>query len=219
MNTIERDIRGAVAAHERLNATVETLSDDEARSPSLLPNWTVGHVLTHIARNADGFVLMMQAAQRGEVGQQYPGGLEQRNGEIEAGAGRSAAELRADVAAASARLEAAWAATSAQGWEGSGESPFGPVSVSTLPFRRWRESTVHHSDCGLVREGRAFTWRDWPADYVRLELGQMTMLWASRQPMGMTTLPPAALAVDDRHRLAWLMGRATIDDLAPAGIY
>ena len=63
------------------------------------------------------------------------------------------------------------------------------------------------------------SWRDWPTDYVRLELEQMTMLYASRKPMGLTSLPAEALAVDDRHRLAWLMGRAVIDGLAPAGIY
>jgi hypothetical protein len=46
----------------------------------------------------------------------------------------------------------------------------------------------------------------------------MAMLWNSRLPMGMTGLPEAALAVDDHHRLAWLLGRATIDGLEPAGL-
>ena len=219
MNTIERDVRGAIAAHESLVATLEFLTDAEARSASQLPNWTVGHVLTHIARNADGFVLMIDAANRGQVGAQYPGGLEQRNADIEAGSTRSAAELSADVAEACARIEAAWAATTPQGWEGTGQSPGGPLPINTLPFRRWRETITHHADCGFEHLGVSFSWRDWPTAYVRLELEQMTMLYASRKPMGLTALPPEALAVDDRHRLAWLMGRATIDGLAPAGIF
>lgn len=219
MNPIERDIRGATAAHAKLLAALQTLTDADGRAASLLPNWSVGHVLTHIARNADSNVLMLNAANHGEVGAQYPGGVEQRNVAIESGAGRSAADLVADVAGACGRLEAAWAATTADGWEGTGQTTVGPVPISVLPFRRWRETVVHHADCGFVVGERTFSWRDWPADYVRLELEQMTMLWASRKPMGMTTLPAAAFAVDDGHRLAWLMGRAAIDGLAPAGIY
>lgn len=219
MKTIDRDVRGAVTAHERLAATLEFLTDDEARSASLLPNWTVGHVLTHIARNADGSTRMVEAANRGEVGVMYPGGAEGRIADIEAGSGRSATELADDVAEASARLETAWAAMSPSAWEGTGQTTVGPVAVNSIPFRRWRETIVHHADCGFVHGGVSFGWRDWPSDYVRLELEQMTMLYASRKPMGLTALPAEALAVDDRHRLAWLMGRATIDGLAAAGIY
>lgn len=219
MNTIERDVRGAVIAHERLVATLEFLTDDEVRSASLLPNWTVGHVLTHIARNADGLRAMMDAANRGEVGVMYPGGAEQRSADIEAGSSRSAAELLADVTEACARLEAAWAATNPTAWEGTGQTMVGQVAVSSIPFRRWRETITHHADCGFVHGGVSFSWRDWPSDYVRLELEQMTMLYASRKPMGLTALPVEALAVDDRHRLAWLMGRATIDGLTAAGIF
>ncbi len=215
MNTIERDVRGATAAHANLLAALQTLTDDKARSASLLPDWTVGHVLTHIARNADSNVLMLAAANRGEVGAQYPGGGEQRKADIENGSGRSAAALVADVSAACKLLEEAWAATTTVGWEGTGQTMVGTVPVGVLPFRRWRETIVHHADCGFTSEG----WRDWPTEYVRLELEQMTMLWASRKPMGMTTLPAEALAVDDRCRLAWLMGRTAIDGLTPAGIY
>ena len=222
MKPIERDVHGATAAHANLLVTLETLTNDMARSASLLPGWTVGHVLTHIARNADGFLSMVEAANRGEVGFQYPGGLEQRIGDIETGSSRSADELTADVTAACARLEAAWAATTPAAWEGTGQSPAGTMQINALPFRRWRETVVHHADCGLAissADSKPFGWGEWPSDYVRLELEQMTMLWASRKPMGLTTLPVEALAVDDHHRLAWLMGRATIDGLAPAGIY
>jgi hypothetical protein len=44
------------------------------------------------------------------------------------------------------------------------------------------------------------------------------MLWASRKPMGMTDLPPRALSVPPHQRVAWLLGRAEIEGLAPAGI-
>jgi len=32
----------------------ERWTDADVRAPSLLPGWTRGHVLSHIARNADG---------------------------------------------------------------------------------------------------------------------------------------------------------------------
>jgi len=47
----------------------------------------------------------------------------------------------------------------------------------------------------------------------------MTMLWASRKPMGLTTLPPVAAALPDHERLAWLLGRTAVDGLDPAGIF
>jgi maleylpyruvate isomerase len=214
MNEWERDVMGAVAAHAQLASELSTLTDEQAAQPSLLPGWSVGHVLTHIARNADGFTLMVAAANRGEVGTQYPGGTAQRNADIEAGAGRGAAALVADVVAASARLEAAWAATTDASRQAEGLTAAGPVSISGLPFRRRRETLVHHADLGL-----AYSWRDWPDDYVRLELAQLTMLWASRKPMGLTTLPAAAMALSDHERAAWLLGRATFEGLEPAGIY
>lgn len=214
MDGLERDVHGAVAAHARLIADLATLTDEQAARPSLLPGWSIGHVLTHIARNADSHVPMLEAANRGDTVAQYPGGIDQRNADIEAGAGRPAAALIADVVASNARLEAAWAAMTTDGWTGQGLSPFGPVAVEDLPFRRWRETVVHQCDLGL-----SYTWRDWPADYVRLELARMTMLWASRRPMGLTTLPAEAMVLTDHERTAWLIGRTSVEGLAAAGIF
>ena len=47
---------------------------------------TVGHVLTHIARNGDSFTRMMSAAIKGDVVTQYEGGHAQRSADIAAGA-------------------------------------------------------------------------------------------------------------------------------------
>lgn len=213
-NEVRRDLRGAVLAHERLIVDLFGLTDEVMQQPSLLPDWTVAHTLTHIARNADSHVVMLQAAARGEVGAQYPGGVGQRNADIEAGVGRTAAALVADVVDSNARLEAAWLEMTDEGWKGEGLSVFGPVPINDLPLRRWREVVVHHADLGL-----AYTWHDWPADYVRVELNRRTMEWASRKPMGLTTLPPIALALGERERVAWLLGRTTVDGLDAAGIF
>ena len=201
-----------MAAHAELLASLASLTDAEVARPSLLPGWTVGHVLAHIARNADSHERMLQAANRGDVTSQYAT-FDQRIIEIEAGAGRSAADHLAGIATACARLEAAWAAMTPEGWAGEGLTVHGPVAATDLPFRRWRETVVHHADLGL-----AYTWRDWPSEYVRLELARATMLWASRRPMGLTALPAATVALDDRERLAWLLGRTEVPGVAPAGI-
>lgn len=214
---LARDIAGATAAHQRLSATLAALLDrpgDVARAPSSLPGWTVGHVLAHVARNADSHVRILDAGARGEVADQYEGGSDGRAAEIERDAGRDLAVLVDDVRASSIRLEHAWASMPAGAWAGEGRSVAGPVALSDLPFRRWRETEVHHVDLG-VGHGPA----DWPAEYVRLELARMQMLWAARRPMGLTALPAAALSAAPATRLAWLLGRATIDGLEPAGIF
>lgn len=214
MNDFDRDVRGATSAHLRLVAELAALTDDLVAAPSLLPGWSVAYVLTHLARNADSQVLMLQAAARGDVGAQYPGGAQQRQADIEAGAGRGATELVADVVASNARLEAAWASTNDAGRDGEGLGLFGPVAITDLPFRRWRETVVHHADLGL-----GYGWADWPADYVRLELARAAMLWASRKPMGLTPLPAVAVSLPDHERLAWLLGRTTVAGLDAAGIF
>src|SRR5208282_6678876 len=90
-------IAGCTQSHRELLRTIVDLTDPQARAPSLLPDWTVGHVLTHIARNADSVVRRLEGARRGEVVDQYPGGLKGRAADIEDGAARPATELVADV--------------------------------------------------------------------------------------------------------------------------
>ncbi|MEY4340165.1 MAG: hypothetical protein RLZ14_2015 [Actinomycetota bacterium] len=196
-----------------LEPSLAGLSEQQVRQASLLPNWTVGHVLTHIARNADGFRRMLEGALRGEVAEMYPGGIDRRNADIEAGAGRTAEAVVDDVRVSAARLELAFDAMNDDAWDREGSAPFGTITMIDIPFRRCREVHVHHADLGL-----GYAWRDWPTAYVRLELQRMTMLWNSRRSMGLTGLPPQALAVDDHHRTAWLLGRADIDGLDPAGL-
>ncbi|HEX6509771.1 MAG TPA: maleylpyruvate isomerase N-terminal domain-containing protein, partial [Chloroflexota bacterium] len=84
---------GCIAAHRRLEAVAGRITDGMARGPTRLEGWTVGHLLTHLARNADSHRGMVEAAQRDTAVYQYPGGRAQRDAAIEAGHGRSAVEL------------------------------------------------------------------------------------------------------------------------------
>ncbi len=211
---LDRDLAGARAAHRRLIDGLAGLDDVVARRPSLLPGWTVGHVLAHLARNADSHIRLLDAGALGEVADQYEGGAAGREAEIERDAGRPAAELVADVAATADALEQRWATMPVDRWSGEGRTSLGPVVLRDLPFRRWREVEVHRVDLGL-----GATVDDWPTAYVRLELVRMEMLWAARRPMGLTSLPTPALALPPARRLAWLLGRADVDGLPTAGIF
>ena len=205
---LDRDVAGAADAHQRLLATLDAAPDLDPRRPSRLPGWTIGHVLTHVARNADSHHRLLAGLA------QYEGGADGRAADIEAGAVRPIGELVADVRRSIWALEARWA-TQAD-WSGRAHATRGDVRVVDLPFLRWRETEVHHADLGL-RAGHGFD--AMPALYVRLELRRMEMLWRARQPMGSTGLPAAALALDEATRLAWLMGRTEVDGLAPASVF
>jgi maleylpyruvate isomerase len=210
---LQRTLAGCSAAHRALEADLVGLTDSNMRQPSLLAGWTVGHVLTHIARNGESFVRLIEAAREGGGGAQYPGGREQRNNDIEAGASRGAVAIIDDVIATNAAFDEAAASLPETAWGVDVAFMVGNGSARDIAWRRLREVAVHHIDLGL-----ATTWREWPLEYVRPELQRMTMLWASRRPMGLTTLPDAALRADDHLRLAWLLGRAEIDGLEAAGV-
>jgi maleylpyruvate isomerase len=163
-------------------------------------------VLTHLARNADSHRSML-------AGQpQYPGGREQRDSDIEAGASREWTVLIDDVAAACAALEAEWAERT--DWSGIADRGAGTRPIERLPELRQREVEVHRTDLGL-----GYTFADMPPEFVRRQLAAMEMLWRASKPMGMTALPKPVLMAPPPQRLAWLMGRADIEGLAPAGIF
>jgi maleylpyruvate isomerase len=202
-------VSGCAAAHQRLLAALENLTDDDCRQDSLLPNWSRGHVLTHLSRNADSHVNLLQAAVKGEVGEQYAS-AEQRNGDIERGSTRSAEELVMDLRLSIYGLEAAWASANEKAWSGQGRTLKGNViEMSSLVFLRWREVEIHHADLNL-----GLGYDDLTPLYVRLELDQQIMLWRSRKPMGMTDLPEIAKKLSPSQRLAWLMGRVEVAGLA-----
>ncbi|HEY5244074.1 MAG TPA: maleylpyruvate isomerase N-terminal domain-containing protein, partial [Acidimicrobiales bacterium] len=88
MSVPTKDIDGCRRSHLALLDRIGGLTDEQARSASQLPDWTVGHVLTHLARNGDSVVRRLEGAARGETVDQYPGGYAGRASEIAVGAGR-----------------------------------------------------------------------------------------------------------------------------------
>jgi maleylpyruvate isomerase len=186
-------IAGARDAQARLVDSLATLSDADARGVSLLPGWSVGHVLTHLARNADSHVRMLRAALRGEAVHQYAGDDEGRQAGIEAGAARPADELVSDVAASAAALEQVWDEMTPEAWAGHGINAAEEIwPCSVMPFHRWREVELHRVDLGL-----GHTPADWPTGYVGRELA-----------LSLAVLPERLSITDQQRLLGWLVDRA-----------
>lgn len=155
-------------ATERLIATVGKLTDEDLRVPSRLPGWSRGHVIAHLARNADSLWNLLEWARCGVEVSQYPSD-EVRDAGVIASAGRPAAELREELELSAARFaiqartlpEPAWQVTvrALAGW--------GHPAWYTLN-RRWREVEAHHADLDA-----GYTYADWSPAYVRWELGDI----------------------------------------------
>jgi maleylpyruvate isomerase len=214
-------IEGVAAATRRLLADLTGLREEDVRRPSLLPDWTVAHVLAHLIGNAESHTHLLAAAGRGEVADQYPGGLAQREGDIEARATLPAADLLAALVTACERLEEAWAVTPPEVWRtGRARVSTGEWPVSELPFRRWREVELHSVDLGL-----GYRPNDWPEAYVRDELARAASDLSDRLTPGTAVrlvaddlgatwaAPPDAadpvlVTAPARALLAWLVGRS-----------
>jgi maleylpyruvate isomerase len=195
------ELTGIERSQQRLLAAIEGLTDGDARRATALPGWTVGHVLTHLARNADSHRRRTEAAVRGEVVDQYPGGYEGRDAEIEAGAARSAADLIDDVRVSSELMEAMWRVVPDSAWSNVTRDVAGRERpLRDLVARRWQEVEVHLVDLDI-----GVTYRDWPAEFVQVWLPKVRAFFPDR--------PETPESLDERDELAWLYGRLERDDL------
>jgi maleylpyruvate isomerase len=214
---ISRSLADITEATRRLLATSSAMTSEQVREPSLLPGWTRGHVLTHVARNAGGIANLLRSARTGTEIPMYPSRAA-READIEAGAGRSPAELTADILASSTMLtleaeslpDAAWAATV--------RHRTGPVSVPTTLLMRLCEVEVHHVDLGL-----GYQPRDWLEGFAEAQLPRVVAGFAGDdevpacllQPDGADPLrlgpgtgpAPVTVSGPGWALLAWLMGR------------
>ena len=152
-------------AELRLAALVGSVDDATVVRSTLLPGWTVGHVVTHLARNADSHVRRTRAAVDGVVVDQYPGGAAQREGEIEAGSHRGAAALRTDLEESSARLLDAGRRPRPR----LGQRHPRPLGPGARPGRAARP-TVVEVEVHVVDLDLGPTWRDWPDSFVLARL-------------------------------------------------
>lgn len=167
---------------------------------------------------------MAEAAKDDRSEPMYPGGAEQRDAGIEAGASSSRAELLEDLETAQRRLESVWDAMPAEKWtEGIGYRLAGPATMSDLVFVRWREVAVHSIDLGLPGSDDRAEWRSLDPEYLEEEWRWTSAGLAKRVPSDSTLVlapgdrparafggGPNLIVVRDPlpDILAWLTGRA-----------
>lgn len=132
---------------DRLMDTVKALDDAAVREPSLCEGWDRAMLLTHVARNADALHNLVTTVATGEVVPMYPS-EESRDEGIRAGAGRSAADVEADVETSADRFLDAFVALPA-----GHDVTVGLRKGATLPsyeigLMRTYEVLLHHLDLG-----------------------------------------------------------------------
>lgn len=192
------DIEGCRIAHARLLTSLD-IADHESGDPSRLPGWTIGHVLGHLALNAQAMVNRIEAATRGECIEQYPGGVQGRSAGIAAAATKTLDQHREDVRFSAARLDETFANLDEETWGRPVRTVGGPEhSVALLPFRRWREVEAHHVDLRI-----GFEPSDWSAEFIDRLL-----------PRLLAGLPKRT---DPNQLSAWLLGRGELPDIEPWG--
>ncbi|MFF8936300.1 maleylpyruvate isomerase family mycothiol-dependent enzyme [Streptomyces paradoxus] len=215
------DLASVRDATERLLTAVGKLDNASVTQPSRLPGWTRGHVLAHLARNADALVNVLEGRPM------YISG-EARDTDIERDAPRALDVQLADLRESAARFQEAGDAPA--DWSRTVELRNGVTdSASRVPFRRWVEVELHHVDLGI-----GYELEDLPAEFTEREIGFLadrftghpdvpatrvtdgTRAWSTgRQPGGqgpeVTVTGPAA------DLLGWLAGRRGGSALASAG--
>ena len=146
MDPTSPDVLVAVDRHTML--LLETARGlDDPGSPSLCEGWTRGHVLTHVARNADGLAALIRSAVDG-TGETMYASDDARDADIEAGADRSSAELLEDVEHSAALLAEHLPRLGPSHADMRLERTPGVLLVTAgrIPFTRLREVAYHHVD-------------------------------------------------------------------------
>ncbi len=192
--------------------------------PSRLPDWTLGHVVTHLARNADGLRRVLIAAEAGLQVQPYDSPAVRVN-DIEAGARRDTTTIAGDFRTATQQLASTIDRVPAETWEftvdlGRG----GPTTADVILAARLGEVELHHHDLGV--DGGLDLLDDAQANHLLSAL--MRSYIRTRDVDGLTIVPDGADAVRIRgggqevagpaiELVGWLSGRSDGSGLRTAG--
>lgn len=131
----------------RLTEAAAGLTEVRVRAPSALPDWTRGHVLAHLVGFGRGARRQIAYALRDDLVEFYDGGRAGRNADIEANAGRSAADLVAELHATMDGLRDDWARLGERDWERRVAYRDGRLVDVLLCC--WREAEIHLVDLDI----------------------------------------------------------------------
>ncbi|MEU2557032.1 maleylpyruvate isomerase family mycothiol-dependent enzyme [Streptomyces sp. NPDC013313] len=213
------------ASTDRFAAAVASLTDVQVAGDTLVPPWTRGHVITHVARAADSLCRLLTWALTGVETPQYTS-MDARAAEIEAGAGRPVAALVADIRHTAARFEDAVRALPPAAWHNEVRMRTGELRTpAALIPTRLRELEIHHADLDV-----GYSFADIPADAARWIIGDIVEALARRPETAplrleatdtglVQALGAGGPTVRGRQAdlLAWLSGRSPGTRLTVAG--
>lgn len=203
----------ALLAHETtaLVRTASGLDDDTLRGASLCEGWTRGHVLTHIARNADALGNLVSWAITGSPRAMYAS-PEARDADISIGSSRGAQVILSDLEDSAARFADAATGLSGAPEQVEVEMRHGRMVLgSQLPSLRLMEVVIHHVDLDA-----GYTFADSDPGFVRRAVANsVERMKASGQAPSVTlrsdegdswTIGDGSQVVTGRHAalLSWL---------------
>ena len=207
----------------RLLATVESLRDRDLTQASVLPGWSLAHLLTHLARNADALGNLLVWARTGVETPMYQS-TTQRTADINLGATRPGAVVLDDVVDSAERLHTNSERLTAQDWRNEVRTGQGrTVPTATVPWLRLREVVIHHIDLGARIDdvppqvaatllNDVITWirnqSGWPP--LRIETSDTAQSFTTANGDAVTVGGTAAELV------AWMIGRSPGQNLCSA---
>lgn len=203
------DLRSVREATDRLLTAVAKLDNAALAVESHLPGWSRGHILAHLARNADALVNVFEGRPMYES-------ATARDADIERDAGRPLEEHLADLRDSWARFLAT--SERDQDWSRTVELRNGVTDLaSNVPFRRWVEVDLHHVDLNI-----GYELSDLPEEFTDREITFLADRWSGRPevpPVTLRAVPgevwhtggtegtPVVLEGPKDELLGWLAGR------------
>ncbi|OAR25297.1 mycothiol maleylpyruvate isomerase [Streptomyces sp. ERV7] len=178
-----QDLASVREATDRLLTAAAKLDNAAVAEPSRLPGWSRGHVLAHVARNADALVNVLAGRPMYESG-------EARDADIARDAARPLDVHLADLRESADRFQAEGARPA--DWARTVELRNGVLDeAARIPFRRLIEVELHHVDLGV-----GYELEDLPDAFVRREIQFLADRFA-----GSASVPPVTLTGSNGHTL------------------
>jgi maleylpyruvate isomerase len=194
-----RDLASVCDATDRLLSAVADLDDAAVTEPSRLPGWSRGHVLAHLARNADALVNVFEGRPM------YVSG-EARDADIARDAPRPLKTHLADVRDSAHRFQDA--ASLSQDWSRTVELRNGVLDTAAwLPWRRWIEVELHHVDLGI-----GYDLEDLPEEFAQREIN-----FLAHRFRGHPGVPALMIRQDDGRLIPTGDGRSTTPERLESG--
>lgn len=202
--------QAAMAVHK----VVDALDEVAVHEPSRLPGWSRGHVVSHLARNADALVNLLTWARTGIEHPLYTSRAD-RDADIEEGAHRLVQVMREDLDAAEQRFWVAAGALNDHDWRAVVTGRQGRVMPAVqIPWMRMTELLVHliDLDVGVDFDRILEMAGDQTVDVLNIMIDPLR---------GRDDVPPLRLVIDlpSGAQCTWLIGAGTPHEVSgPAAI-